>query len=171
MNTTTCTRSITSGRLIVGERVAGVSEPWGTTWEGVFDGIRLSDWDDVLYAYFKDGQVGDTPQTRFGFPIGHLPTPTIADVTVKPKDEDDGFGSDFYHVRGVWSAPWVSRTVTTGYLVKGRALADRLAAAMEAGAVFVNPEVRVDVNGHTYVTSSSTVLARQINADLRRLGF
>lgn len=60
---------------------------------------------------------------------------------------------------------------THGYVVTTPALAKRLAAAIEAGAVFHDFEVRTDVNGKTFLGYSSRVLGRMMNADLRRLGF
>jgi hypothetical protein len=54
---------------------------------------------------------------------------------------------------------------------KGRALASRLARAVQAGAVLKNPVVKTDVNGKTYVSAESQVMGRHMNADLKRLGY
>jgi hypothetical protein len=85
-----------------------------------------------------------------------------ADIT---PDADGGF-----HVNVIWDAP-VDRPCTRGYLMRNRKIADRLAAAINAGAVYVDPEIRTDINGHTYVQARSLVLGRYANADLRALGF
>ena len=65
----------------------------------------------------------------------------------------------------------VDRPETHGYVVKDAKMAARLSAAINAGVVFYDPEVRTDVNGRTYVNAPSRVLGRMMNADLRRLGF
>jgi len=65
----------------------------------------------------------------------------------------------------------LDRPETHGYVVANDAIAKRLTAAIEAGAVFHDFEVRRDVNGKTFLGYSSRVLGRMMNADLRRLGF
>lgn len=65
----------------------------------------------------------------------------------------------------------VDRPDMHGIGVNTKALAERLAKAIEAGAVFYNPTVLTDVNGKTFLSVSSRVLARMANADLRRLGY
>ena len=77
--------------------------------------------------------------------------------------------SGYWSVMPVW--PGVDRPRVDGYLIKTERLAGRLARAMLAGVVYVDTEVTTDVDGETYVTSRSTVLARMANADLRRLGY
>jgi hypothetical protein len=54
---------------------------------------------------------------------------------------------------------------------RGRALAQRLKAAMLAQVVFTDAHVLRDINGKTYIDAHSRVLGRKANADLRRLGF
>jgi len=57
---------------------------------------------------------------------------------------------------------------------KSRALAERLKAAVLAGAVFAGEvESRKDVNGRTFLSSTGCcrVMGRRLNADLARLGF
>jgi hypothetical protein len=91
-------------------------------------------------------------------------TPVIISTSVTP-DPEYGFS-----VRGVWGGVEVDIPDTPGYLIRDRKLAERLAAAIRAGVVFVDPEVKTNVNGKTYVNARSTVLGRMVNADLRRLG-
>jgi hypothetical protein len=67
------------------------------------------------------------------------------------------------------SAP--DRTDGSGWLVNTKALADRLARAVNAGVVFYEPGLHTDVNGKTFVHAASRVLGRMANADLRRLGY
>ena len=80
-------------------------------------------------------------------------------------------------VRTVWSADGVQidRPEGVGFGLGSRpgaaALARRLKAAIEAGAVFTVPVLRTDVNGRTYVSTGCTVIGRRLNADLRRLGY
>jgi len=60
-----------------------------------------------------------------------------------------------------------------GLKIGDRALAERLKRAVEAGAVFAEPELKTDVHGDKYATADfrSYVRGRALNADLRRLGF
>lgn len=58
-----------------------------------------------------------------------------------------------------------------GFGPKHQRLAERLAAAINAGVVFGTPELRTDINGKTFVNAPSKVLGRTANADLKRLGF
>lgn len=51
------------------------------------------------------------------------------------------------------------------------ALAQRLEQAILAGRAFGPATVRTDVNGRTYLSAASRVFGRQMNADLKRLGF
>ena len=90
--------------------------------------------------------------------------PSIAAVEFETRD-------DGITVWPVWQAPDLDRTRGSGYLVKDKRMAERLKAAILAGVVYYNAEVRTDVNGRTYVNASSHVLGRIMNADLRRLGF
>lgn len=59
-------------------------------------------------------------------------------------------------------------SISTG---KNQALADRLAAAVDAGVVFTELEVATDVFNEKYVAHKTNVMGRYLNADLRRLGF
>lgn len=94
-------------------------------------------------------------------------TPQITDVRV---EQDPEYG---WVVGPVWSS--VDRPYTggiaTGTGARGKALAARLEAAIRAGVVYVEPSIRVDVNGQSYVNANCRVLGRMLNADLRRLGF
>ena len=63
------------------------------------------------------------------------------------------------------------RVTGQGWSVLSEGLADRLAAALEAGAVLVNPTIKTDTNGNTYVSASTQVLGRYLNDTLRHLGY
>lgn len=75
-----------------------------------------------------------------------------------------------YRVSVTWSGG-VDRPCVGGYILRNKRTAERLAAAINAGAVYTDAEVRTDVNGATYVNASSRVLGRTAAADLARLGF
>jgi hypothetical protein len=101
--------------------------------------------------------------TENAAPAAH---PITATVEFEPADQ--------------WSpAGWKVTATTTGldradvlgWVVTNRSVADRLAAAVNAGAVFTDAEVRTDVNGQTYLSATTRVHARRANADLRRIGF
>lgn len=95
-------------------------------------------------------------------------------VEIVEREEDPRFGLPKFwcvevHVTGVT----VNRPYLYGWSVgDDLKLADRLKAAILAGKVFGPASIKVDVNGKTYVSTSSTaVLGRRMNADLKRLGF
>ena len=90
--------------------------------------------------------------------------PELDRVDIKT-DPDDGHLS-------VWPA-WkgVDRPCSSGWSVKDRRMADRLAAAIKAGKALTVDGIGTDVDGNTYVKTTSHVLGRMMNADLRRLGF
>jgi hypothetical protein len=64
----------------------------------------------------------------------------------------------------------VDRPRTYGIGVTKRNL-PRLVAAVNAGKVATNPEIRTDVGGNTYVAFTSAVHGRTVNVDLKRLGY
>jgi hypothetical protein len=92
-------------------------------------------------------------------------SPQIVSVEITAVDDEIGG----FNVCPIWEG--VDRPKAGGYRVRTKALADRLAAAMRAGAVFYNVTAQTDVNGRTFASTRSRVLGRRANADLRRLGF
>ncbi len=54
---------------------------------------------------------------------------------------------------------------------QNRKLADRLARAIDAGAVWTFDRIATDVNGKTFVVADCAVMGRRLHADLKRLGF
>ena len=89
--------------------------------------------------------------------------PFLVGITTTPSDDSVSVGL-------VWAG--VDRATTSGgWAVADQKTADRLVAAIEAGAVLRDVEVRTDVNGKTYMNYRSTVLGRTMKADLTRLGF
>lgn len=94
------------------------------------------------------------------------PTLDRVEITVDP---DGDSISVFPYWKGVdrpQGAGWGLRNTPAD-----RKLAQRLKAAIEAGAVYRSVTAAVDVNGSTYARTEGTVLGRTLNADLRRLGF
>ncbi len=53
----------------------------------------------------------------------------------------------------------------------GEKLAKRFAVAIDAGAAYPNARVATDVNGNKYITHDIRASGRNLNADLKRLGF
>jgi hypothetical protein len=88
-------------------------------------------------------------------------TPTDVEVTERP----DGSIS----VHPIWSN--VDRVNGSGWLVGNMRMADRLRRALLAGVVYSATEIMTDVNGKTLVHGTSKILARHMNADLRKLGY
>ena len=90
------------------------------------------------------------------------PTATVEHAT--------GEGLEGFRVSVTWSGG-VDRPTVGGYILSNRKTADRLAAAINAGAVYVDPQIRTDAYGQTYVQATSRVLGRTASADLKRLGY
>ena len=67
-------------------------------------------------------------------------------------------------------SPVVDRPVTYGISVSPKNVT-RLIRAIESGAMISSPEVLVDKDGNSYVGFTTTVRSRELNADLKRLGF
>lgn len=93
-----------------------------------------------------------------------MATPRIIDVRIEPDKDEPGYST----VGPVWAD--VDRPYTGGWMVRN-AYVPRFVRALKAGVVEINPTVRTDVNGNTFVSAQSTVSAKRMNADLRRLGY
>lgn len=85
---------------------------------------------------------------------------------------------DGLHVQVSWSGPEaLDRPSTDGWLFdesqSQRRTAERLCAAINAGVVFKEPELLVDVNGRSYVQAEQTQFfhKRYMNSSLRAVGF
>jgi len=65
----------------------------------------------------------------------------------------------------------VDRPRAAGWSVRTMRDAQRLKAAIEAGAAITEATVHTDTEGKTFVHGTGHVLGRRLNADLRRLGF
>lgn len=85
-------------------------------------------------------------------------------ATVQEAEDLGGF-------RVVVTWPGVDRPTTQGWVLGNAKTAQRLAAAINAGAVYSDPEIRTDMDGKTYVSASYQILGRTASADLKRLGF
>jgi len=91
-------------------------------------------------------------------------TPT---ATIKQCDDRDAS----FMVRASYPHAGTDRVNGMGWVVKKLSVAKRLVTAIEAGAVLTSPTIETDVNCNTYVSASSQVLGRKMNADLKRLGY
>lgn len=97
-------------------------------------------------------------------------------VGVQVTDYDGEYPDGLPQSKRTWVEVWpfwsgVDRPRGVGYVCSDRLTAERLRCAINAGVVFVDPQVGRDVNGKTYVQARSTVMGKRMNADLRRLGF
>ena len=96
-------------------------------------------------------------------------------LSYQPRDDEAAAGmKPGWQVQTVWESSQVhiDRPEGVGFILGQKlALCERLAKAIEAGAVFTDPKLKRDVHGKFYVTSDITVRGRCLNADLRRLGF
>lgn len=90
-------------------------------------------------------------------------TPTLVDVSIT-KDDELGFV-----VRPLWSS--VDRPEGAGIIARTEKLAQRLAAAIRAGAAVRAEGIARDVHGKTFAHQSFNVRSRTLNSDLTRLGF
>lgn len=91
-------------------------------------------------------------------------TPT---ATIKPSPHPH----TSFMVRATYPHAGTDRVNGMGWVVKKLSVAKRLVTAIEAGAVLTSPTIETDVNCNTYVSASSQVLGRKMNADLKRLGY
>lgn len=89
--------------------------------------------------------------------------PQISEVSITTDSEGRSSVTVF------WSG--VDRPHGYSWRVGPRALAERLKQAILAGKVLETPQICTDIYGKTYVNASSTILARIMNAELKRLGF
>lgn len=76
-----------------------------------------------------------------------------------------------YIVSADWSAAGVNRPVTSSVVVTTKKVAERLARAIEDGVAYSYRGILTDVNGKTYVDQAHNVMARRMNADLKKLGY
>ena len=90
-------------------------------------------------------------------------------VDIEHSPREDRWTPEHWTCWPIWAG--VDRPKGAGIACTSMKLAERLRAAMLAGAAFGTPELREDVSGQTYVHASHLVLARMLNADLRRLGY
>lgn len=100
-------------------------------------------------------------------PVAELvETETSIDVKVKWSgnvDRNDSFSW------GLADTSW--RSYNPRQWEHKRSLARRLVAAVNGGAVFSNPQLKVDVRGKTYVSADCSVYGKHMNATLSRLGY
>jgi hypothetical protein len=82
-------------------------------------------------------------------------------------------GRERYIVQPVCvSHPLATRySISTGFGIGGRSLAERLIRAIDAGKAYTNTYRATDVNGAEYLGGDFHVLGRHLDADLKRLGF
>jgi hypothetical protein len=93
-------------------------------------------------------------------------------ATLTYEDAPDIWTPAGWHVRVAWETdPPVDRTDGSGWLITSESVARRLVRAVNAGRVFTDVRIALDVNERTYVAARSLVMARHANADLRRLGY
>lgn len=95
-----------------------------------------------------------------------------AEIKIEKRGVPDD-SRDCILVNVVWSGAKLDRPCTGGYRLsmKHMKLAKRLAAAINAGAVYTNPKIKEDIHGHTYVVADCHVMGRYMNRDLKALGF
>lgn len=92
-------------------------------------------------------------------------------ITAKAVVEQYGDNPNHYLVSADWSVAGVDRPVSSGMVVNGKKVAERLARAIEDGVACPYRGIKTDINGKTYVDQAHNVMARRMNADLRRLGY
>jgi hypothetical protein len=108
---------------VVGERITGkASGPrYASTWSGIYDGIRPSQWDGKLHHFLIDGEINGTAQRIFSFPVAQtiIDEPTNCpmcgsdDLGVCTADVDDPLGDDEADIVACenchWEAPLSER--------------------------------------------------------------
>jgi hypothetical protein len=99
-----------------------------------------------------------------------------ASIVIEPPTPCGTYPNDQLVVVGTWQGCTADSDYGMGWNLgepskKTRALADRLVAAIDAGVVFGEPVEKTNVHGETYISASTSVMGRGLNASLRRLGF
>lgn len=94
-----------------------------------------------------------------------------APTTIPDRIEIEDKGDGTVTVWPIWNGVDRPKGCGMGIRANDKALIGRYVAALRAGVVYSSAKVRTDVNGETYVSTTSKVLGRYLNADLRRLGF
>ena len=97
----------------------------------------------------------------------------MSNPTITPKAIIKQYGGtpNHYLVSADWSSAGVDRPVSSGLVVNGKKLAERLARAIEDGVACTYRGIKTDIDGLTYVDQAHNVMARRANADLKRLGY
>ena len=86
----------------------------------------------------------------------------------------DEYGDDISITIGTtWKCAGLDRNTGRGFVLPANRpkLAARLIKAINDQVVFVNPEIKTDIGGNTYVSAHSLVMARYANKDLTELGY
>jgi hypothetical protein len=102
--------------------------------------------------------------------VGPLPDGAHVVGVIEPSASDPRSLTVWFDWHGVDVDRPRCHGISTG---RNRKLAERLVAATAAGAIFDLDKVEIlrDVEGSTYVSASSKVMGRYLNADLTRLGW
>lgn len=85
--------------------------------------------------------------------------------------ERDDSSPNRCRVRITWPCANTDRKDGITYAGLTRDVAERLVIATHAGAIMLNPEIRTDAFGNTFVSATLTLRGRTVNADLTRLGW
>lgn len=94
--------------------------------------------------------------------------PKISKIEIKQIDLD---GKKVTQVKVFWAE--VDREDGGGWILPAGKiqLAERLKAALFAGAIWKNRRILTDIYGKTYVEHGHEIRGRALDADLKRLGF
>lgn len=118
----------------------------------------------------RDGIVGLMPTTTVtAAELEARLTPVEASVHAVATRDADGI-----HVKATFTSPVpTDRGGSYGWGLRPThaRLAQRLVAAINDGVIFTNFRMGTDVNGKTYLSATSNILGRTLNADLTRLGY
>ena len=96
--------------------------------------------------------------------------PIMKDVRVTPSNHGDVIKSKdhYFSVSPIWEG--VDRPCTGGWVVRSIHV-NRMVKALKDGVVCGDPKRQVDRNGKSYIEYKCLVSAKQLNADLKRLGY
>lgn len=93
----------------------------------------------------------------------------LKDVLIEHCPPEDEWTPEHWTVWPLWAG--VDRERSSGIGCSSLKNAQRLERAVRGGKAMVPIDVRTDVNGQTYVDTDHVVMAKRLNADLRRLGY
>jgi len=92
----------------------------------------------------------------------------LESVQLVDRNPTDGISAR-YIVDPIWKG--VDRSHSGGWGTNNKKLAERMQRAVQSGKIFLNLEIKTDVNGNTYISDLDDIDWKRANKSLLRYGF